>query len=197
MVFDISSLPVNKQEKITKGTKDYLHIQGLYNSLSSLNDKSDKRCVDFQKAFNSFYKLIRHKESWYNDFYNTFDEEKKRKNTGFSNVYNDLSKKTGRDEKSFSSKMYHTMNNTSPIIDKNVLKGLKIPGRSKKGNGLAIYGSLWDEYYKTGGLIDCAKRDELSKQFDDLCIKYGMQNTSLNTISLVKKIDFYLWAYFA
>lgn len=197
MVFDITSLPANKRQKIIDGAKKYIQIFDLYNSLNSLNNLNDPKCVNFQKTFNSFYKLIRHNAAWYKNFYDTFDAVKTMKNIDFCDVYKIFSKLTGRDEKSFSSKMYHTINNNSPIIDQNVLKGLKIRGRSKKGNGIAIYNELWIEYYKNNGLIDCAKRDNLSEQFDGLCCRGGIKVSDLSKISLVKKIDFYLWAYFA
>ncbi len=197
MVFDITNLAADKKEKIIDGTKKYIQIFDLYNSLSLLNDLNNTQCVTFQKTFNSFYKLIRHNATWYNSFYDTFDKVRAMKNIDFCDVYKILSKQTGRDEKSFSSKMYHTINNNSPIIDQNVLKGLKIKGRSKKGNGIAIYKELWNEYYKNNGLIDCAKRDNLSDQFDSLCRRGGIKVSDLSKISLVKKIDFYLWANFS
>lgn len=133
-------------------------------------------------------------QAWRDEFYALFEIKRSISGLTYDDVYTSLSQRVRQEEKSFASKMYHTINNDSPIIDQQVLSKLKIPNRSKKGMALTIYNDLRDAYCKNGGLIDDAKRDQLANQFDSLCIQHGIDASDLSQISLVKKIDFYLWA---
>lgn len=77
----------------------------------------------------------------------------------------------------------HTINNDSPIIDQNVLRGLKIKGN----NPIEVFRDLDIVYKKT--LLPKAKAQNFFNEFDTAFPK-------AKNISEVKKIDFYLWAFF-
>lgn len=186
--FNISSLTASQEEKIAKGIEKYLAIKKLFDSGISLNDTTNANTVEFQKLFNSFYR-VRRNEKWRKVFYDLFDGLKANKSVQFDAAFNEFTKRLqacnmNSAEKSFVSKMVHTINNDSPIIDGNVLKGLHIKGN----DAVKIYSDLREIY--TNELLPNAEAKGFFADFDK-----KFPNGA--DISKVKKIDFYLWALFA
>ena len=183
MNYNVNGLSQDQKKKISDGITKYLEIQDLYKKCKNLNNLKAPDCIDFQKKFNGFYKVRRNK-NWRKEFYDLFEQNKNNKNISFDDIYDELLKKTGKREKSFVSKLVHTINNDSPIIDQNVLRGLGIKGN----NPIAIFNNLETEYKRT--LLPDAKAQNFFNDFDTAFPKAKL-------ISDVKKIDFYLWVLFA
>ena len=280
MVFDIKKLKPNQKEKIARGALKYIAIKESFEPETPLykNELFRKYFTDFYKltrgAFSTpimqeaFYRLFQSIRDLYDKKYNRYDL--------FKNITTIISAIAGDNEKSFSSKILHTLDNDSPIIDSNVLSGLRITSTTpyKDLRREYLYGSnIYKEYEKPifdpslslsycGGLIPIAIKDNWDVSFKELCLaEYGQILTSpskkkggitdivkdifrinclksststidrlekeivieeffnkekwideevdgketakdyitkkIKDISLVKKIDFYLWAYFA
>lgn len=186
--FDISSLTASQEEKIAKGIEKYMAIKKLFDSGISLNDTTNVNTVEFQKLFNSFYR-VRRNEKWRKVFYDLFEDLKANKSVQFDVAFNEFTQRLkacsmNNAEKSFVSKMVHTINNDSPIIDGNVLKGLHIKGNE----AVKIYSDLREIY--TNALLPNAE----AKGF---FVDFNKKFHNGADISNVKKIDFYLWALFA
>lgn len=248
--FDISKLAVDKQEKIAIGALKYIAIKKAFELKVPLYEN-----VLFRKYFTDFYRLDG--GSWKNAvsqeiFYRLFEGIRVNyadnlNNTNdlvstYTKIYNFLSYMSGHNEKSFSSKILHTLCDNSPIIDSNILGGFGISAQENKGiisskKAMGSYKKLFDWYYNTShttivkkksktviydedeGFIshvqnkignfetdiktECwdiySKSIKLQKSFSKDFKTLGINNVTseLNKISLVKKIDFYLWAYFA
>ena len=103
----------------------------------------------------------------------------------YESVLFELKEKTMRVEKSFASKLLHSIYpNQIPIIDNNVLQKLRIPryyGSVENAKKTLIKLSEWyEKYIKTSDAIECIKF--FDKVFPDF-----------KKISSYKKIDFFLW----
>ena len=86
----------------------YVRIQTSFMDVDISTDK------DFQKTFKNFYKLRLPKG--YDEFFDYFEKIKKLE-VAFEDILRDLQRITGRVEASFSSKILHTIDPTSPVID--------------------------------------------------------------------------------
>lgn len=267
MDFDFNKLASNtkeandKKEKIAIGALKYIAIKKAFRQEMPLYENQI-----FRKYFTDFYKLD--SGSWKNAtsqeiFYRLFEGIRVNFNdvgynlagisnqnqalltSAYSYIYNLLSHMSGYNEKSFSSKILHTLCNESPIIDSNILGGFGMSAQEEKGTissrkATAVYEKLFSFYYSTSyteitktkkdkSKITVYKEDEgfighiqnkigsfeggikamcagiynnsnklraaFSKDFTALGI--SDVTSELNKISLVKMIDFYLWAYFA
>lgn len=177
--FCVKNLTANQIQKIQDGIDKYNSIMNEFKNNSASLGSSD----EFKRMFNGFYRVRRGNE-WQKAFYDIFERNRNNKEATFADLYNELFNAVGKREKSFVSKMLHTINDSSPIIDKNVLSGLNI----KKKNPVDVYNTL-ESIYK-GNLIPMADGVGF---FDD----FDKQFPSGKGMSKVKKIDFYLWAYFA
>lgn len=186
--FNIGGLTQSQKDKMAKGIEKYVKIKELFDSGIRLNDTTNADTIEFQRLFNSFYK-VRRNDEWRKVFYNLFEELKTNTDVKFADIYEKFTARLkayniDRKEKSFVSKMLHTINDDSYIIDQNVLKGLNIKGN----DAVKIYDELKDIYNKN--LLPEANKSGFFADFD-------AQFPSGADISKVKKIDFYLWALFA
>lgn len=177
--FCVKNLTANQIQKIQDGIDKYNSIMSEFKNNSAPLGSNDK----FKHMFNGFYRVRRGNE-WQKAFYDIFERNRNNKKATFADLYNELFDAVGKREKSFISKMLHTINDSSPIIDKNVLSGLNI----KEKNPVDVYNTL-ESIYKDN-LIPMAGGVGF---FDD----FDKQFPSGKGMSKVKKIDFYLWAYFA
>lgn len=173
-------LSATKKENIKRGVEKYQLIMKMYDKFNVSKDK------DFQRLYNGFYRVAHRPKDWYLCYYRML-EGLKTKNRTFKYILRKLHKRTGRLEASFSSKMYHTRNPDSPIIDKWVLKnmGLRLP-LAHEDNRIEKTVQLYDNLikrYKDLALSDEGK--EYVERFNKIC-----PNTK---ITKVKKIDFILW----
>ena len=153
----------------------------------------------FQKIFNRFYGLNVSAGMNKANFYNVFVAYKGKAEFSYADILKDLANPatgTGRVEKSFASKMLHSLKNDEPIIDSVVIKKLLAdPGTKKyftsklkpsytQAEAVQLHNELKNCYYKC--LIPMAKRTNF---FDDFDIFFP----NAAAISNIKKIDFYLW----
>lgn len=155
----------------------------------------------FQDQFNSYYGVSRLGQESKNNFYNIFNYYcANSKALDFNNILTDLHDQkigTNRIEKSFGSKMLHTLKPDEPIIDKIVIDNLRrlsctapyfagVPQNIRSiQNAVKLHNALKDCY--TNHLIPCAKATGYFSQFNNAF-------PAAAQISEVKKIDFYLWA---
>ncbi len=255
--FDITNLAADKQEKIAIGALKYIAIKKAFELKMPLYEN-----VLFRKYFTDFYGL--EGGSWKNAvsqeiFYRLFEGIRVNyadnlNNTNdlvstYTKIYNFLSYMSGHNEKSFSSKILHTLCDISPIIDSNILGGFGISAQEDKGiisskKAMESYEKLLGWYYNTKqtkitksyknkskkediiynadkGFIEYIESEEFKKEvgnfsnkFVEICynaydklrttfskdfeeLKISNVETELRNISLVKKIDFYLWANFS
>lgn len=266
MDFDFNKLASNtkeandKKEKIAKGALKYIAIKKSFERKMPLYENQI-----FRKYFTDFYKLD--SGSWKSAisqeiFYRLFDgirvnlndvscylaEDSNKKldflTRAYSYIYNLLSYMSGYNEKSFSSKILHTLCDESPIIDSNILGGFGMLAQEKKGTissqkATEVYKKLWGFYYSSSdtaiikkkknkseitvykekkGFIGYIQENEyidvkkFKRDFKEICNREEFKKSflqdfelleirdvdkELDKISLVKIIDFYLWAYFA
>ena len=98
-----------------KGIRQYLEIMRLFSDTNvSVN-------TDFQKKYNSFYRVRQRDKHFYETYYQ-YMECLKDQNVEFQQVLKFLHSKLNRFEPSFSSKLAATHNPNLPIWDKIVLK---------------------------------------------------------------------------
>lgn len=181
MLFTEKSVIENLASKAL-GIRDYEVI------IKSFNNTNIYKDVEFQKKYNSFYRVRRNKE-WQIKYYKFFEENKSNKNISIEKIMRCLYVETGKVELSFSSKMLATINPKKPIFD-SVLSdytNLKLKQISNKDNKLKnaieLYYQLeewYDEYIKTD------KAEKMIEVFDSIL-------PSFKWIEPIKKIDFIIW----
>lgn len=161
--------------------KKYLEILEIFNTSADVSQD-----LIFQKKYNYFYRVMKKKKEFYIEYYSYMNECKQENinNIDFPSVFSHFKEKFGRDEASFSSKLLHTLNNDSPIIDSIVLKNLNLlkEYRRKNSNKIDIYNKVVS-IYKSLLIDNHYIIDEFDKKF----------SKEKNSISNTKKIDFILW----
>lgn len=107
--------------RIAKGLEQYVRLQS-----AALNDRSFEDRM-FRRRFNHFYRVRRGPE-WQSAFYAAMARARKER-LSFAAVLELLHESTGRYEASFGSKLFATINPSTPVIDSVVLKnlGLRLP----------------------------------------------------------------------
>ena len=153
--------------------------------IAALNEKG---CNDFQKTFNSFYR-VRRNGKWRKVYYDYF-EAAKNGNPDFKDILIFIKDNTPQHnlEPSFSSKMLATIDPDKPIWDSRVLKRLELERDWHKNpsvqNAISIYDTICERY-----------RDYLAKSEADKAIAiFDKYLQKYKGISNVKKIDFLLWS---
>lgn len=203
MQFDIQNLNASQKKKLTKAISQYLEIQDEYNKGVPL-DKN----TNFQKAFTDLYRLD--KGSWNNQvimrpiFFKCFEMYRmcsnKKVSISYLDILDGLSFVSGKTEKSFASKILHTLDNDKPILDSKVLQQLKkefsssnfsslIKSKNKKytlKEANVLYSTIINCY--NNYLVRDAKEQNFEYNFDVF-----FKISPPNRITLIKKIDFYLW----
>ena len=153
-----------------------------------LRDHLEPKNPDFQRKYNSFYKIRRDQE-WRNIYFSYFQKNKDNVNITFDEILDYLFKKTGNVEASFSSKMLATINPQMPIWDSYVLQffGLKLEGESKEDrvqNAKELYRQIVEIENKM--LADAKVKKEI-KQFQSFFQKYNIPEN--------KALDYMIWGY--
>lgn len=161
--------------------KKYLEILELFSK--SIDVSKD---LAFQKKYNHFYRVMKKKKEFYDEYYSYMNKCKLKelKDINFEIVFLHFKEIFKKNEASFSSKLLHTINNESPIIDSIVLKNLNLLNEFKKkdSNKIEIYNKIVLIY--TDLLIEYPYLiDEFDKKFPK----------EKELISNIKKIDFILW----
>ena len=185
MKIDFKQIKFNETQKsnINKGLSKYLYIMSsLISSNAIVTD------LVFQREFNGFYK-VRRNAVWRERYYKIFEEKIQNNQNCFENILRAIFEQTGRVEASFSSKMLASIKPSSPIWDSNVLKNLglsqpKGKGEKKLFNAIQIFHQLELIY---NDLLADADLHFYIEEFDKTF-------PSAKNISIVKKIDFYIWS---
>jgi hypothetical protein len=168
--------------KLAKGLERYTTIMNKFHADDFSADRG------FQRKFNGFYRIMCKPAKYYTDYYQYLTDHRSDVTLDFPTVLKHFHDKFGSIEKSFSSKLLHTIKSDSPIWDSKVLAKLKLKApkqnsSDKLNETIAIYTTLC-EIYK-----DASKTAEWEiavKQFNT-----AYPNSKINE---VKKIDFILWA---
>ncbi len=184
-----------------KIVNQYLDIM---NNVNPENPKFQESFSDFYQINNSGWKSPAIMKSLFFNVFSAFNEiNKKGYQLNYEMIVTMLSKISGMTEKSFSSKMLHTLCKDEPIIDSKVIGKIQ----DKKSNFKLATGyaqSLYAANYTLPMAIDlhdCLKKyyGILKKdastilyisEFDNWCKGKGI-NSKL--ISDTKKIDFWMW----
>lgn len=189
MLFDRSKLKGKKEEKIAIGALKYIAIKEAFQMKSPLHENEI-----FRKYFTDFYVLRRGafstpimQETFYRIFQSArelYDLKYNREDI-YKNILTIISGIAGDNEPSFSSKILHTLDNGSPIIDSNVLTGLRVKKTPDSYNQLLFkyYGATEIEVSDepgikhvprigTDGLIRIADDDDWYNEFVRLCINW-------------------------
>lgn len=167
----------------------YRKTQGLYDT----NVSTD---IDYQKNFNSYYR-VRRDRNWLKEYYDFMENHKSDKKISFEKILRKISSvphkaKNGvitSIEASFSSKMLATINPNYPIWDRQVVKAL----------GISIDPTLVGEdkikaYVEAYTKLTREIGDFIKTEAGELCIKqFDATFPNLTGINPVKKIDYYLW----
>ncbi|MPW27069.1 hypothetical protein GC105_14900 [Alkalibaculum sp. M08DMB] len=167
-------------DKIGVGLNKYLNI------MSKLHLVDVSKDVEFQTAYNGFYRMRQRKPEFYQGYYE-FMEANKVNELSFSEALNHIYTKFGRVEASFCSKMVATINPNQPVWDEFVLQnlGLKKPYPSSKNRlqkTIDLYHKI-SEWYSN--FLETNDSKELIKLFNK---KYPNAK-----ITNIKKIDLVLW----
>ncbi len=168
-------------EKARKGIAQYLEIMQLFPSVNVAEDR------DFQRKFNTFYRIQRRPQIWYETYYSFFQQAKEHKPT-FNSVLDHLQRSLNRCEPSFSSKLIATLDPGQPVWDKFVLEFTKIKrpqysSRNKHEEAKTAYAHL-QQWYQSfmksadGQLIICTFNEMVPER---------------DQIASLKKVDFVLW----
>lgn len=75
--------------------KDFQDIQKYVNIMNKIATVNVAKDLDFQKEFNSYYKINRNAE-WRKYYYQIFEDNKSNGQVSFDNIIGELYKKTGR-----------------------------------------------------------------------------------------------------
>ncbi|MGF7002545.1 formate dehydrogenase maturation protein FdhE [Lachnospiraceae bacterium PFB1-21] len=167
------------------GIERYLKIMEMVKN-PSVNLADDE---DFKKTFNYFYR-VRRNETWRIKYYDYFEEHKNESAITFENILRYLNKIDEKTEISFASKMLASINNEMPIWDQFVVKYFNIKMNTLEGDNhleqaVRKYNKLCDIY---NSLIKSSIAKKYETIFDNIT------SSKYHSISLVKKIDFLIWA---
>jgi hypothetical protein len=178
---------VLQKEETRRGVEKYIEIMENFQKINVSNN-NDPKTMEFQRNFNSFYKL-RRGEQFRNAYY-LFLENNKKRNPSFIDVLNELYN-FGNLEASFASKLLATIDPKLPIWDKLVLKhfNLKPPSRilhreDRERQANDVYERLKNKYKD---LIDKDEGQKMIELFDHYFPKMKEK------IKPIKKIDFIIW----
>lgn len=198
ITFDLDA--ISSRTKKDETVEGYLNSRGSVDKYLDIMANVDPSDKNFQDKFKKFYGL-RLSKTQLDNFFKTFDVYfKKSKPLNYREILTDLADKTtgtGQIEKSFGSKLLHTLDPNEPIIDKQVIEKLRSCPQTEKyfkkvpkiiksiDDAVALHNALKDCY--NGYLIPQAKKANYFDEFD-------RRFPSAKDISEIKKIDFYLWA---
>ncbi len=200
MKFNIKCLNQKQVNKLNKAIGQYSSIQKEFKN----NGKTLDGNLKFQEVFTKLYKLS--EGSWNNElimrplFFKYFEMYRKFMNNGnmpdYWYILNDLSSISGKTEKSFASKILHTLDNTKPILDSKVLNQLnkEFPNNFssliKPQNKKYSLSEAKDLYDAIGICYNSLIIDANSQSFES---EFNKKFKDGSAITLIKKIDFYLW----
>jgi hypothetical protein len=164
-----------------KGITQYLWL------MRSLHTVDVSANGEFQKRYNSFYRVRQRSAEWYAAYYDLLETCKKA-GIGFDDVLYTLWQRLGRYEPSFSSKLAATIDPTTPIWDRFVLLNTgqsaplyTDPQRRSKAN--VVYRQICEWYSTNLASADGRRIIEIFEEEIPECAE----------ITDLKKFDFVLW----
>ncbi len=167
--------------KARRGITQYLAI---LDSVHRVDVSCDR---DFQKMYNSFYRVRQRPSGWYEVYYE-YLERSKTTPPQFDTALDYLWSTLGRYEPSFSSKLVATLDPDRPVWDRFVLKNTsqKAPSyaaRNRVQSAKAVYRSIQDWYES---YLCSVEGQRVLRVFDR---EVGEHHRLTN----LKKVDFVLW----
>lgn len=128
------------------GLNKYLKIKSMLKSGVPIEDR------EFQRLFNSFYRVRARSKNWYDAFYGVF-ECAIREDWSFEKILNEIFLRTGRLEASFSSKIRASIDENTALIDSIVLGnlGLQLPKQTESdrlNKVVLVYKSLNEKMFE-------------------------------------------------
>jgi hypothetical protein len=150
--------------------------------------KKIKTDDDFQKMFNSYYK-IRRNAAWRQIYYSFFENNKNNAKLTFDKTIDYLYDKTKMVEASFSSKLLASINTKMPMLDSNVLRNLDLningSGEEKLQNAKEVYKKIrkkYDDY-----------ENNFRSNFNKAIAIFDTYFPNNQKISNTRKLDYLLW----
>lgn len=176
---------------IEEDLKKYCYIQKSF--LSSKNIAKD---FDFQDKFSKFYKINPYRNNyWKKLYFNRFQQQRLKKQIIFINLLKGFYKQSKKVESSFISKLVHTIDPKSPIIDSIILKNLR-----EMGNVYAVlprYNLNLDKRLKKVDIlykdISISINSFLKTKKGIFLVKKFKEFYPYIKISKQKMVDFVLW----
>jgi hypothetical protein len=167
--------------KARKGIGQYLE---LMRSLHTVDVSTNR---EFQRRYNSFYRVRQRSPKWYAVYYNLL-ETRKKAGIGFDEVLDTLWQRLDRYEPPLSSKLVATIDPTTPVWDRFVLMntGLNAPSYTdpqRRVKAKAVYRQIYDWYSANLATVDGRRIVEI---FAEEIPEHG-------EIADLKKLDFVLW----
>ncbi len=165
--------------RVEDGLNQYIALQ---NDLHEINVSTDR---DYQKRFNSFYR-VRRNAAWQNHYYKLLQKHKS-KGITFNDALRAMHKKTGMIEASFVSKLVATINPEYPVIDQFVLAnaGLKLPYSGARDRESKICGVYEELRRRIEAFLKTNNGKYLVRKFED---SYPDAK-----ITAIKMVDLVLW----
>ena len=180
-------------EKINFKKTDWSQIQEAIDDYTWIMKNLQTTNDDFKRKFAHFYKVnlgIKNKDDK-KYFFILLKDSLKINNDNYSDVLDKLSKKTGRNEMSFASKIVATVNPDLPVIDKIVLRHLLISRPSysnliyRKEKSVSIFKEIEAAYNE---FLNTTKGKKLIHTFNS-----RIKQQRNFKITNIKKLDFILW----
>jgi hypothetical protein len=166
--------------KAKPGLEKYLNIMSMVKKVDV------SKSVEFQKAFNGFYRMRQRPPIYYERFF-AFMEKNKDSSPSFDKTLRYIHEESNRVEASFSSKLAATINPDLPIWDSVVLKNLDLKAPA---------------YYRINRIEETIKvYEEIKNWYNNylgteegkLVIDLFDQQYPNTGITDIKKVDFVLW----
>jgi hypothetical protein len=174
---DFATLDIRK---IRKGLFDYEFIM---KNAQIVNISTN---TDFKKIYTKFYKVVRVDDNFRNQYFSLFEDAKAGK-VGFEDVLRTLYKVSNKAHLSFTTKMFHTLNDSLPISDKYV----------KQYSQINIYGQgeeRLQDSLKKYEILKCWYQDFFASNESRAWIRrFDEYFPGFIWISPIKKIDFIIW----
>ncbi len=168
-------------EKMKQGVHNYLNLLNLYQISTDVSND-----MHFQTKYKGFYSMGRKSKDFY-EMYFTYMQLLRNcdiSHISFEEIFSYIKSKTNRNEASFSSKLMHTIDNHSPILDRYVLQNLELYRQylSKNTDKIALF-------YQMKNIINgmLLNSNDVINKFDHVFPNEATQ------ITKEKKLDFILW----
>lgn len=167
--------------KADKGIAQYLW---LMRSLRAVDVSTNR---EFQRRYNSFYRVRQRSPEWYAAYYDLL-ETRKNAGIGFDELLDTLWQRLGRYEPSFSSKLVASIDPTTPVWDRFVLlnTGLSAPlyvDPRRRSKAVVVYRRICDWYSTHLASADGRRIIEI----------FHEEIPESTEITDLKKCDFVLW----